>query len=321
MPLTIKNIDHETYCSLIAENISVFSTPAWIKMYGDKLQYSGIYEDGQKLVAGFYYYCDTKAGIPFYHCPPYTPHNGFIYKLSSKNFAAQHGEIKRLLAQAATFFDKLSRKGIVRTSFPCEISDMQPFIWEKFKAISQYTYRIPLEQSIEDIQSKMLAERRNDIKKAIKDGLECELNYDLGLIKNMNERMFQKKSVSASHVYLEKILSEFACSTNSYSYVSRYKGEVIATVFCIYDATTAYYLLGSNDEANKHSGGGALTLWYAIEHAKNTGLKLFDFEGSMIKPIEKYFRGFGGDLIPYYAAVKAPLLLEILLKFQKRELF
>lgn len=290
-------------------------------MFGDKLQYGGIYEDGQKLVAGFYYYCDSKAGIPFYHCPPYTPHNGFVYKLSSKNFAAQHGEIKRFMAQAASFLGKLSRKGILRTSFPCELKDMQAFIWDKFKVIPQYTYRISLEQSLEDIQSKMLAERRNDIKKAVKDGVECEFNYDLGLIKNMNEKMFQKKSVSASQVYLEKIFSEFACGTNSYSYVSRYKGEVIATVFCINDATTAYYLLGSNDEANKHSGGGALTLWHAIEHAKNAGLKLFDFEGSMIKPVEKYFRGFGGELIPYYSAVKAPLLLEMLLKFQKRELF
>ncbi len=41
----------------------------------------------------------------------------------------------------------------------------------------------------------------------------------------------------------------------------------------------------------------------------------------MFESIEKYFRAFGGDLVPYYRINKAFLPLEILLKFIKRELF
>ncbi|OQA02384.1 MAG: FemAB family protein [Bacteroidetes bacterium ADurb.Bin408] len=321
MPVTIKKITHDVYSSLSGDNNAVFSSPEWTGMFGDRLQYCGIYEDSHKLVAGFYYYCDNRAGIPFYHCPPYTPHNGFIFKLSSKNFSAQHSEIKRLMSCAALYFNKLSKKGIVRIIFPHDLKDMQVFTWEKFKVSPLYTYRISLEQSMEEIQSKMLAERRNDIKKAQKDGIICELSNETELIRNMNEKMFHNKSVSASKTYLHKILQKFAGINNSYSFISKYKENVIASVFCIYDSSTVYYLLGSTDESNKHSGAGALALWYAIEHAKNLGLKTFDFEGSMIKPVEKYFRGFGGELTPYYTAVKAPLLIEMLLKLQKRELF
>jgi hypothetical protein len=52
------------------------------------------------------------------------------------------------------------------------------------------------------------------------------------------------------------------------------------------------------------------------------GIKYFDFEGSMLPQIEIFFRGFGGQLVPYYNRInKAKLPLEILLKFYKRELF
>jgi len=51
------------------------------------------------------------------------------------------------------------------------------------------------------------------------------------------------------------------------------------------------------------------------------GIKYFDFEDSMIRQIERYFRGFGGKLTLYYRINKAKLPLEILLKFYRRELF
>jgi len=47
---------------------------------------------------------------------------------------------------------------------------MQPFFWEGFKVVPNYTYHIDLSQSIEEIQKAYATERRNDIKKALKDG-------------------------------------------------------------------------------------------------------------------------------------------------------
>jgi hypothetical protein len=34
---------------------------------------------------------------------------------------------------------------------------------------------------------------------------------------------------------------------------------------------------------------------------------IFDFEGSMHEQIEKFYRGFGGELVPYYSIYKANL--------------
>ena len=55
-------------------------------------------------------------------------------------------------------------------------------------------------------------------------------------------------------------------------------------------------------------------MWEAIKYAKELDLKYFGFEDSMIPQVERYFRGFGGQLTLNYRKNKAKLLLEILLK-------
>ncbi|HOK80319.1 MAG TPA: GNAT family N-acetyltransferase, partial [bacterium] len=101
-----------------------------------------------------------------------------------------------------------------------------------------------------------------------------------------------------------------------------FKGaKAISAMLCIHNNSYAHYLLGGYDESSKHRGAGVLSMWEGIIYAKSLGLKYFDFEGSMVPEIEKYFRGFGGVLTPYFRVNKAKLPLEIFLKFYKRELF
>ena len=80
-------------------------------------------------------------------------------------------------------------------------------------------------------------------------------------------------------------------------------------------------MLGGYDNESKQHGAGALCIYNSILKSKQLNLSLFDFEGSMIKEVEKYFRSFGGELVPYYTVNKAKLIFEIILKFIKRELF
>ena len=56
----------------------------------------------------------------------------------------------------------------------------------------------------------------------------------------------------------------------------------------------------------------------AILKAKEMGLQVFDFEGSIVPPIERYFRGFGGKLTPIFSVHKAWLPIEIGLKMMPK---
>jgi hypothetical protein len=56
-------------------------------------------------------------------------------------------------------------------------------------------------------------------------------------------------------------------------------------------------------------------------HARSKGIEVFDFEGSMIPSVEKFFRSFGGELRPYYSVNKSNFWKEVLLKKGRRAKF
>jgi hypothetical protein len=137
------------------------------------------------------------------------------------------------------------------------------------------------------------------------------------LVLQTHER--QKRQINKA--FLESILFRFANEKTGFAFAT-YRGDVpVACSFIVHDGRTAYYLLGGYNSEKKHHGAGALSMFEAIQHAQKLGLQAFDFEGSMIPAIERYFRGFGGKLTPYFSVNKAWLPVEIVLKFFKREIF
>jgi hypothetical protein len=54
------------------------------------------------------------------------------------------------------------------------------------------------------------------------------------------------------------------------------------------------------------AGANTLLYWEAIRLASQVS-RAFDFEGSMVEPIEHYFRGFGGRQTPYFCVRRANL--------------
>jgi len=65
------------------------------------------------------------------------------------------------------------------------------------------------------------------------------------------------------------------------------------------DGKTVYYLMGAGDPDLRKSGASSLLVWKGIEWASAAGMP-FDFEGSMVEPIERFFRAFGAVQTPYF---------------------
>jgi lipid II:glycine glycyltransferase (peptidoglycan interpeptide bridge formation enzyme) len=79
--------------------------------------------------------------------------------------------------------------------------------------------------------------------------------------------------------------------------------EVIAGNFLVYDEHTVYYLMGGIDPDKKDLGGMDIVQHKSIAFALENNLT-FDFEGSMVESIEKYFRSFGATQKPYFQISK-----------------
>ena len=65
----------------------------------------------------------------------------------------------------------------------------------------------------------------------------------------------------------------------------------------------AYDLISTINPNFKHSGASTLVIKKAIEYVSSLTSK-FDFEGSMIEPVENSFRQFGSIQKPYFLISK-----------------
>lgn len=309
------------YAEAAEAHTGVFGSAAWLKIYEKDLRCVGIYKDEKQLVGGFFYIETKKYGLRFIKLPPYTPHCGLFFNYEAKNKSSLNNFSKEIISGMCDYIS--SRKAALTIlAFPSTIVDLQPFIWNKYKVVPNYTYRIDLAQSMSAIISNFDSKHRNAINRAVKENVEVQVNA----LKAEELYRFFSHSLKAAganvyHKELGAIFSGFAEPGNSFSLAAKKDNRLLGAIFCIYDKRCCYYLLGGVIKENGVQGVNNLLVQKGIERARELGCEVFDFEGSMLKGVEKFFRGFGPGLEPYFTINKASLPLEMALKFKKRELF
>lgn len=319
--MILKPIHIDEFTAQSENALGVFGSKKWLLAYGESLSLIGIFKDEHQLIGGFYFLKAPKYGFTFLKLPPYTPHCGLFFTSGSTNHSSISNFSKEVMNAVCDFFSS-QKSALTILAFPSGIIDLQPFIWAKYKVVPNYTYRIGLERTLEEIKGNFDPKNRNVINKAIKDQVEVAENR---LPATELFSFFSGSLLAAgANVYrteLKNIFQQFSDPSNSFSMAAYKDGKLLGVVFCIYDRMNCYYLLGGTDKAAGVQGVNNLLVLKSIEKAKALGCAIFDFEGSMLKGVEKFFRGFGPVLVPYYTVNKASLPLELLLKFKKRELF
>lgn len=319
--MILRTITREQYVEKAEPALGVFASSKWLSAYEGALNFVGIFKDEHQLIGGFYFLKIKKYGFHFLKLPPYTPHCGLFYTSESKNRSSANSFSKEVISEVCSYVSR-ENAALSVLAFPTTITDMQPFIWKKYKVIPNYTYRIDLDKPMEEIKSNFDSKNRNVINKALKEDVQTDVNR---LDKNELFKFFSDSlGTTEANIYrneLRNIFLKSADGSNSFSVEARKNDELLGVVFCIYDTNVCYYLLGGVDKNSGVAGINNLLVLRSIERAKEMGCRIFDFEGSMLKGVEKFFRSFGPELYPYYTANKASLPIEILLKFKKRELF
>jgi lipid II:glycine glycyltransferase (peptidoglycan interpeptide bridge formation enzyme) len=305
---------YETLCQ--KQNASVFNSWSWLMMYKDHLRLYGLFNNNEELTGAFFLYHTSKKTFRLDICPPFSAHNGLFFENRSENNSNIQTTVKHVLETIAAFLGELNSHLLVFT-LPAAISDAQPFIWKKFDVKVKYTYHLDLGLPVDTLLANLSSEKRKSLNKAQKDGLEIKRETDMKVVKDLILKTFSRKQVMKNLAYLDKILFEFASADNSIAFVAYEKGQAIAATFCVHDSVTAFYLFGGYDAGQSHHGAGVSCMWNSILKAKELGLKTFDFEGSMLPEVEKYFREFGGTLTPYYSVYRATTVMNMLLKMKE----
>jgi hypothetical protein len=180
--------------------------------------------------------------------------------------------------------------------------DVHGFIWGGYRTAVRYTYTVDLAR-LDDLWTDMDAKRRNDIRRATKDGVVVEELADFAAVRRAVLQTFTRQGMQPAFLDVaERAHAMLRERDRCSAWLARRpeSDEVVAAVYLVWDKRRAYYLLGGYDASEGHGGAHALAIWTAIQAMSARGLQEFDFEGSDVPQIERYFRKFGGRLTPYY---------------------
>jgi hypothetical protein len=189
----------------------------------------------------------------------------------------------------------------------------QPFILAGFGVRLFYTSVVQLE-SVGAAWSKFTSGLRRNIRRAEFDGCSVERTTDPTTLLSLVRKTFSRQERSIwfdldeAHDCMDT-LGRKGLASCFVTYNSA--AEPVAAAGIVWDWQRSYYILGGYDDARGHSGGSSLALWHAIMYTcKELQLTEFDLDGSHIPAIERFFRQFGGRLIPSYCVTGtlAPLL-------------
>ena len=308
------------YDDLARQYGTLFSTREWLALFDEKMQTYAIFDKGQRLIGGFALYHERRWGLKVIRRPPFTPTVGPFYKQLASNPVAQLEEQRKILSAVVGHLEQL-KSALCMVPLPRGLSDALPFFWRDYKVIPGITYLIDLDRQPDELWRNMSGTRRNDIRKAQRDGLIVERAEALGVVRDLVVATFERQKKWVDREMLDAILFNFSKPENSFAFVAFRNRSPVAASFVVHDGSTAYYLLGGYRSDQAHHGAGAWALWEAIQYAQSLGIRTFDFEGSVIPAIEHYFRGFGGKPTMYLTINKAWFPIEYGLKLFKRNRF
>jgi Acetyltransferase (GNAT) domain len=192
-----------------------------------------------------------------------------------------------------------SARGFAQQFSPLMLNALA-FHWAGYGLGVQYTYRLEGLGSEEALWAGMRDSVRREIRKARK---RVEVVEGLGVDRfhAVLSMTYARQGIATPHSLVELERLEAACRSRGAGamlFARDEAGRVHAVVWVVWDRCAAYYLLAGADPDLRNSGAGSLLVWEAIMRASAV-TDVFDFHGSMLAPVERFFRAFGARQTPY----------------------
>jgi len=149
---------------------------------------------------------------------------------------------------------------------------------------------------------------KENYSKNLKRNISKAKKSDLKVIKGVSlQNLISLKKVSVNHKIpirnlnkLEKLIQELTSRNLGFIYGTYLKEELVSASFLINYNKRLIHLFSANTEKGKIYGGISL-LFDTIIQEHITENEIFDFEGSMIPGVAKFFRSFGAKQINYFS--------------------
>lgn len=278
---------------------TIFHTSYWYRAWGLIPKLMTVRDEGGRILSGHIVSERRRGFISFHSRPPFTQQNGPVV-----NFATTEGNCR--IAESARehiifHLAHLPKMSLIDIKLSFRQQDLLPYLWEKYNFKPYYTYIIPPSKKETWIAHLTKPHRRN-LKLSLQtlktnsdlicSDLTISETYNV-FAETANHGSFRIPSRDRMEKWWQHLKDRD--SIRVYGYLDSNLG-LIAVTLMVWDQHHAYYLLGGI--LNKVRAGTKANFALfdrMIRDAHDMGLA-FDFEGSVLPGVERFFRGWGGDL-------------------------
>ena len=282
---------------------AIFQQPWWLEAVAPGRWGEATVERGGRVAARLPYVVRGRPRLRILTMPPLTQTLGPWLERSDAKPAHGLGEEHELLAaleaalpQAAAFMQHFSPK----------MRNALAFHWAGYRLELLYTYRLEGLRSEEALWDGLRGNIRREIRKA---RTRVEVREDAGLDRfhAIWAKTFSRQGLAPPVSLAELERLDAACAARgarAMLFGQDDAGRIHAVSYVVWDEHAAFYLLGGGDPELRTSGASSLLMWESIMRAREV-TDVFDFEGSMLKPVERFFRAFGSHQAPYLRVSRA----------------
>lgn len=290
-----------------SERLPLFSNAWWLDATcGEDGWDVALVQKGDEIHAALPFRKRKIMGFDVVSQPALTPALGPWLRCTGAKLANDLSRQKELMT---ALIDQLPAYDHYQQNWNPAVTNWLPFYWKGFRQTTKYTYVL---ESLAD-ETTLWGQMRENVRREIRKsssrfGLSVEVDPPLDDFLALNQLTFSRQFLTRpySDDYVRRI--DDACVRRGCRRILVARdpnGQVHAGVYIVWNESSAYYLMGGADPKLRSSGAMSLCMWEAIKFSKQVTEK-FDFEGSMIEPIERFFRAFGAVQKPYFHVVNTP---------------
>jgi hypothetical protein len=190
-------------------------------------------------------------------------------------------------------------------SFHHSLSNWLPFYWDGYQQTTRYTYLFPDLTDLDRIYADVDHGVRKYIAKS-KESIDVVESDDLRRFYQINTEVFTKQDRKVPYSFelierLDRTLKEKG--KRKLLFALDKSGELHSALYIVWSGDATYALMSGIEPRFKDDGSLRLLFWEGIKHA-STVSRSWDFEGSMLKPVERNIRKFGPLQVPYMRVSK-----------------
>lgn len=278
--------------------LPLFVQPKWLNAVAPLWDVALVEHDGEVQAA--MPYC-LKKGLPGtrLYMPYLTPYMGpqIVYPQGQK-YSNKIGHERKMVEELMAQLPEVA--SIEMRTDPRWTNGLQ-LQWEGLQQTVRYTHIINNTSDLDQVFSNFQDKVRGHIRKAEKN-LQVHQTQDISSLYDLLNKNFASKGEKLPFdlAYAEGIWQMLELTEQGTILEARDEsGNAYAAVLLVWDKEKCYYLMSAIDPDRKERGAKAMLIWEGIKIASGKGLS-FDFEGSMIPEIQRFFNSFGGELTPYY---------------------